>query len=54
VVCSEKGTGDQWRQLNANERLCMLHFPSNYFENIKLTEGEGCALAGDPFSTKIS
>ena len=50
---SEKGTGDQWRQLNANERLRMLHFPSNYFENIKLTEDEGCALAGDPFSTKI-
>ena len=53
LVWSEKGTGDQWRQLNANERLRMLHFPSNYFENIKLTEDEGCALAGDPFSTKI-
>ena len=53
LLWSQGGKGDQWRHLNANERLQMLNFPKGYLEGVRLTEDERCALAGDPFSVKV-
>ena len=46
------GAGQEWRCLTGNERIRMLHFPANYFDNVNLTEDERASLAGDPFSVK--
>ena len=47
--------GEQWRCLNANERLVILGFPKGYLDAPKepLTEDAKCELAGDVMATKV-
>ena len=47
--------GEQWRCLNANERLAILGFPKGYLEAPQgpLTEDAKCELAGDVMAVKV-
>ena len=47
--------GEEWRCLNANERMVILGFPRGYLEAPKepLTEDAKCELAGDVMAVKV-
>ena len=47
--------GDQWRCLNANERMVILGFPSGYLDvpHEPLTEDAKCELAGDVMAMRV-
>ena len=47
--------GDEWRCLNANERIVILGFPKGYLEAPKepITEDAKCELAGDVMAVRV-
>ena len=54
LVWSAKRAGQEWRCFTGSERIRILQFPANYFDNVNLTEDERASLAGDTFSVKVS